>query len=282
MTDTPTTPTPGSDDYNLQMAALSRAGRDGPVDTPEFQNAVPEMPEDGHAKFYDAKTGVYNWQAHAKELSWKLSQQKPSSQQVSPQKPAEAAPQEPVDQTPQVSNEIQDVFTRANTSLDALRNELLNSGQLAETTVSALEKAGVPADLVREYATLYADRLKQEQEAAINEAGGQEQWDLLSKWAETNLDQGRKQHINALLNSTNWRDGLTLLKAAYGASPQGAEAGLVTTGSAIGAGALAFASIAEQTEAMSNPLYSKDPAYRAKVAARIAATRKAGGFRYTY
>ena len=35
---------------------------------------IPALPETGSDKFYDAKTGAYNWEGHAKEAEFKLSQ----------------------------------------------------------------------------------------------------------------------------------------------------------------------------------------------------------------
>jgi hypothetical protein len=57
------------------------------------------MPDGGHEKFYDATTGIYNWQAHAVEVEYQRDQARgkgepaPVTIPTTPQAAAEGAPE---------------------------------------------------------------------------------------------------------------------------------------------------------------------------------------------
>lgn len=147
-----------------------------------------------------------------------------------------------------------------------------NEGKLSDATLKTLEDAGVSqADVKAFVAGQQAVAASQRADLATA-VNGEENLTTLLEWAKTGLTAGEIAAYNTMLSTDN-RDGakalLTQFAAKYTAE-YGQEGNRVVAANGAASGAVqAFASSAEVTAAMRSPLYQNDPAYRAKVAARL-------------
>ncbi|MGH2619836.1 MAG: hypothetical protein ACRDHG_04610, partial [Anaerolineales bacterium] len=81
---------------------------------------APAMPDGGFAKFWDASKAAYNWEGHARELAWKLSNKADSK--ADPKAPNPAATKGEVGDT-----EAAKVAAAAGVNMDAI-NDAIASG----------------------------------------------------------------------------------------------------------------------------------------------------------
>ena len=105
-----------------------------------------------------------------------------------------------------------------------------------------------------------------------NSIGGVDNYNAMSEWAGENLTDGDLQAYNDIVERGSVEQARVAVKGMYaqflgagGAAPtlsQGATSGV--------AGAKAFGSAVQMVEAMQDPRYKSDPAYRTQVEKRIA------------
>lgn len=238
------TPAPGTAEYNQMMAArYENQGGSGQnqQDFSQYAN-TPAMPDFGLEKFYNKQTGEYDYANHIKELNYRLDQTKTQPQQ-------------------------QEGFSPLN--FEDIASTFQNSGKLSDEQYAAIERVGIPREVVDEYFRLQSQVSSLEQQVAIQYAGGQETVNQMFAWAKQNLTKQEIDQYNAALASPNWRMAIDSLKArsGIGAKPAGPE--LVDGTGTVPQGELAFASKAEMVKAMSDPRYRDDPAYRNMVRRRV-------------
>ena len=149
-------------------------------------------------------------------------------------------------------------------NIDDLRTQIIEHGALTDDQKKALvEKGRVPEMLVDEYVELAKFRLEQTTADAIDYAGGAEDWNAISKWASDNLEASEKQHVNGLLAGTDYKLGIDLIKTKMA---QGGVESQLISGDRPGGGSVAgFASRKEMTDAINDPKYKTDGAYRTEV-----------------
>lgn len=108
----------------------------------------PQMPDGGVEKFWDAKGGTYNWEAHAKELAW---QQRQKAGQPAPKAdtppPAEAQTNETAEQ----------VAERAGVDIEAANRAIMETGKIDDANAEKLRAVGIPQDVIDNYARQVRD-----------------------------------------------------------------------------------------------------------------------------
>lgn len=225
-------------------------------------------------------------------------QDKGQQLQVQPERPADG--QQPVQQqptqqqqTPPPAPEQQQTPPAEEDKPDPrftpYTEELTKNGKLsAESITKAAKEFGVSEKVVQAYvdaqaATLAANNdagnraLHDSQIGAVKEvAGGDQQWNDYREWATAN-DEGSLRLISDAVNGNSPEVSKIVVKAAmdkaraqgWGGGPRDA------TNSAQGGGQVAatgFKSAAEQSAALNDPKYRRDPAYRAEVDKKIIAS----------
>lgn len=168
--------------------------------------------------------------------------------------------------------------TDAGVDLNTAIAEIAKDGKMSEKTVAALKAKGIEpaqAELVVQGLKANADKFAQD----ISEpAGGLENYNKMREWAKANVDAAELAGFDKAILSG---DPALAKLAVRGLAAQFAEAAgndpsLVTGASVPGVpGIKPFASNAQMVEAMSNPKYETDEAYRAEVHRRIEAGLKA-------
>ena len=203
------------------------------------------------------------------ELEKKLGEQsQPTKESVDPVSKAE------VKQEEQPKSDL-DIATKAVDSaglnMETLSEEFAKDGKLADGSYKSLEKAGIPKEYVDRFIAGQQAIADQQSASVKNMVGGAEAYDSMSEWASNNLSETEKQAYNTAVNSKDLEAvklAVVGLKARY-AQATGSEPKLVE-GKASPSGEQGFDSWAQVTQAMSDPRYSKDPAYQAEVKNKLA------------
>lgn len=156
-------------------------------------------------------------------------------------------------------------------AIEAAQAEFAEKGELSEASYETLAKAGYPKDIVDRYIegqkALAATVTKQLNDAA----GGEEQFQKMATWASTNLPADKITELNKAFDSADVNTAVMAvetLKTAYeeanGVTPK------LVSGSKVGSSADVYESWAQVTADMGKPEYASDPAFRAKVEAKLA------------
>jgi len=158
---------------------------------------------------------------------------------------------------------------QAKLDLDAMSDYFTQHGTLSEEHYAALEKAGIPRSYVDSYIDGVVAKFEAERNALLNKVGGEEQFNSMVEWAKANLSRDEIDAYNRAVESTD----LTVvenavLSLAYRYQKEvGRDPKLLGGGNASSSG---FQSVAQLIEAMKDPRYEKDPAYRREVEQRLA------------
>jgi hypothetical protein len=262
-------PKPGSPEYNAMMVARADAGTGQPSGDgtdPAVSTSIPTMPEGGFEKFYDKKTGAYNWQAHAKEAEFKLAQKggkKPDGQAAKPNQlelGTEAGDQAAAD-----------IVAKAGLDINELGSQIRTAGDISDEAKAKLVEQGIPAELIEDYVSLAKYRIENETASALTYIGGEDEWKALNEWATANLSKAEQATYNEMLQGEGWKVAIDTLKAKRAAAKPGAKEGNLRTGNVnASSSATGYASKAEMTRDIQDPKYKTDPAFRRMVAQRIA------------
>ena len=144
-------------------------------------------------------------------------------------------------------------------------------GELSAESYAKLAAAGFDKGIVDNYINGQKAVMAQYETAVVSEVGGSEKYSEMVAWAKANMPDAEINAYNAAVSSG---DVAQAKLAVLGLSAKfqkavGSEPRLVQgrTNSASGD---VFESTAQLTEAMRDPRYAKDPAYRAKVQAKLA------------
>ena len=152
-----------------------------------------------------------------------------------------------------------------------------NEGQISEETMERFTEMS-STDLVEAYMAIrernpdidgggYSEDLSDaEMNQVYNSAGGETEYNNLTSWAAQNLDESKMDAFNDIIdrgNATSIQIAVAGLRAEYEAQ-EGYE-GRMLTGKAARSSGDIFRSQAEVVQAMNDPKYDRDPAYRQDV-----------------
>lgn len=147
-------------------------------------------------------------------------------------------------------------------------------GRLDDAHYEELEKEGVPREVVDAYiagVTSSKGAAKEVVDAIKASVGGEESFQRLANWARENLPKEEIIAYNKAIDTGDpdiMRMAVERLKARYDAVY--GKAPKLVAGTPTNPSGDVFRSTAEVVAAMRDPRYSKDPAYRADVEAKLA------------
>jgi hypothetical protein len=184
-------------------------------------------------------------------------------------KPAEAKPQDtPADQpTDQVDQELQS----KGLNLADFNAEFAEKGELSPQSYDALEKAGYPRNYVDQFidgqkarAALYESEVK----AA---AGGSETFNEMVEWAKANLTPADINAYNAAIDSGDQAKAKLAVSGVFQkfSSARPSEPSLFKGATSSASSSDVYESIAQMQKDMASADYKSDPAFRAKVQAKL-------------
>ena len=241
-------PNPESDEYHQQMVEKAEAAQNPQTTEVDFSRPA-WLPD----KFKTPEDMVKSYG----ELERRLSGGDPVEE--------EEQLQEAEDNIGQAEKAV----TEAGLDFSALVDEYSETGELSDSSFEALSQSGIPKGVVEAFISGQEAKTEIIQKNAFDLVGGEEQYTQMLNWAENNLSEQEINAFNANLESqdiaaTNFAiKGLfTQYAMASGVAPNLVQGtGQITSGS--------FRSIAEMKEAMKDPKYKSDPAYRAEVAQKL-------------
>lgn len=190
------------------------------------------------------------------ELQKKLgSQEKPADKQ------AEAVEMD--------EDRAEELINKAGLDLDEFSDYYAENGELSEDHYEALEKAGIPREYVDNYIDGVRAAAEQHRDNIMEKVGGQEQFQAMSKWAVANLSRAELVAYNKAVESGDMTvvENAVLGLAYRYQQEVGRDPKLIGGANAVGSG---FQSVAQLVEAMKDPRYEKDPAYRRDIEQRLA------------
>jgi hypothetical protein len=199
--------------------------------------------------------------------AWKK-QSKPADPPADPK----AAPPDPKTATPQQAAET---VTKAGLDMNALSQEWAEKGELSAESLSALEKAGINRNVVDAYVEGQKAQAAQLDQRLAESVGGQDNLEATLEWAKGALSPEEKDAANAALQSGNEAAAKLLLTGLNHRrlAEVGREPAFVAGRSSPGRGDVqGYQSTAQMVADMSTRAYKTDPAFRAEVERRLAAT----------
>jgi len=160
--------------------------------------------------------------------------------------------------------------------LNAAAAEWNTNGELSEETMSSLVEMS-SEDLVAAYIESQANQqpvgveLNEQQIQSIKQTvGGEAEYDALVGWAGENLDSSSIDAFDSLVESGNAKAIELAVAGLYSMyEAQNGSDGQMISGKAPTSNGETFRSQAEVVEAMSDPRYDRDPAYRDEVIAKL-------------
>ena len=278
MTTPENTPAPekGTPEYNEMMAQKyeNQGQEDAKANAQEF---APTRPENVPEKFWDAKTGQVNTEAllasyAALETKQSQGSDKAEDNQAAAEETNDDAAREAVAAAGLDWQEVSDHIQANDFTLSSEHREALN-------------KSGIPDEIIDGHLELLRGSQELALARTVDYAGGQENLNMILQKATTELAEDEIKRFNELLAGPNWKMAIDALGARFipgGIQREAANGqGLFSqfSGATPGGPTVAFQSQREQNEAINKRdengrrLYDIDPAYRAQVRQRIAASQ---------
>lgn len=247
----------------------------------EAENAV-VAPEPGSPEYEAAMVAKVDENA-AKAVSDAAGAPVEAPKEVSEEAPADKAegteekkPEGEAEKTPEgekkeEATEAEKAVEAAGLDYNALQAEW-EAGGLSEDSYKALEKVGFGKDIVDQHIAGLEALAELTIMHAAEAAGGREQLEAMQGWAKNVLSPAEIDSYNKAVSGSreDMTQAITALRSRYEAE-YGRQPGLIGGRNAVAA-VPGYSSRSEMTADMRNPQYSKDPAFRAKVASKIAAT----------
>lgn len=203
--------------------------------------------------------------------------------QQSAKKPAEAPseqqkPKVPTDPNLEIEKKDEQVdaakaaVENAGLDWDGLNTKWATAGELEDTDYEALEKGGIPRHIVDQFIQGQIASAKIMRAEVTGTVGGEEKYGELMAWAGENLSAEEIASFNKIAKGSDLgalKIAVAGLKARYDADG-GSEPNLINGDAS--AGNVGYKSESEMKADMAKPEYHKDPAFRAKVMAKLRAT----------
>ena len=167
--------------------------------------------------------------------------------------------------------EVKEETNKTNNSLEPYYKEFADAGTLSEKSYTDLAKMGLDKNLVDGYIAGQKAIAEAEVKQVQSIVGGEEKYKQLLDWSTKNLNEAEATAFNELLDTGSIEQvKLAVSAIANRAGISGQEKPTMFEGDTTASTADAFESIAQVTQAMNDPRYDKDPAYRKQVEMKIA------------
>lgn len=168
------------------------------------------------------------------------------------------------------ATEVKQAVENAGVDFDSLQSEYDEKGEIGEEAYKKLADAGFPQDLVNSWIQGQEALANNYQNSIYESVGGKEAYSEMTKWAGENLSESEVSAFDRAVGSGDIdmvKLAVTGLQTKY-QSAEGTDPSLVGGQSSNSTGGN-YGSWAEVTQAMSDPRYNNDPAYRQSVSAKL-------------
>jgi hypothetical protein len=153
--------------------------------------------------------------------------------------------------------------------LDKFYEEFADTGELSEKSYTDLAKQGLDKTLVDTYIEGQKLVAETNTKAIQDIAGGKEEYTELMDWASKNLTAPETKVFNDMVDSGDIETAKFAVQGLISKSGANPKQPSLFEGTSDAVSKDAFASVAQVTEAMNDPRYDKDPAYRKLVEEKI-------------
>jgi len=247
----------GEDSQEHIDAMVAKSEGDSPQTPDNQESTVDERPEWLPEKFKTPEDMAKSYAA----LEKKMSGGKDTEAKVDESTPTEIPSNE----------DAKEVAEKAGLDFDAMQLEYGSNGQLSDETYEAINKSGIPRDVVDSYIAGQEALATSLRTDMFSSVGGEENYGSMMQWASNNLD---KAEVNAYNNVMGTSDPAQIQLAVRGLHAQyqadtGSNPSLISGETTANAGSK-FESVAQVTAAMRDPKYKTDPAFRKTVEAKLA------------
>lgn len=245
------------DDQAHIDAMVAKANGDAPQTPENPESDTDERPEWLPEKFKTPEDMAKSYAA----LEKKMSGGKEPEAETADETPAEIP----------TNDDAKEAATNAGLDFDALQTEYGSNGGLSDETYEAINKSGIPRDVVDSYIAgqeALATRIRTDMFSTV---GGEENYGNIMQWASSSLDKAEVDAYNNVMGTSDPAQiqlAVRGLNAKYQAE-NGSNPSLLSGETTANAGTK-FESVAQVTEAMRNPKYKTDPAFRKQVEAKLA------------
>jgi hypothetical protein len=177
-------------------------------------------------------------------------------------------------QTPHPTlQDAKEAVTKEGLDFDKYYNEYLENDTLSEDSFKELNEKGMSPEMVSSWIEGQNAISDQVADMAYSSVGGKEQYNSILEWAGKSLSEKEIGVFNSALEHGTVDESLFVIKSlnaqyqvANGSSPN------LMQGSTGVSGSGAFSSLAQMSEAMRDPKYGTDPAYREEVTRKLEAS----------
>lgn len=167
---------------------------------------------------------------------------------------------------PEVQQEVQE----AEKTLEPFYAEYAEAGQLSEKSYDDLAKMGFDKNLVDGYIAGQTAIADNEARMVKETVGGEENYSKMIEWAGQNLSEAEQEAFNSTLDNGSVEQVKLAVSAIANRAGISGEAKPEMVEGEVNVIPDVFGSIQQVTDAMNDPRYDKDPAYRKQVELKLA------------
>jgi len=175
-------------------------------------------------------------------------------------------------QDEQKQEEVKEELKESPVDFKKFEQEFFESGDLSEESYKELQENGFPKNVVDNYLAGVKAQADTQAQEVFNVVDGEENYTQMVEWADKNLSDDEKRVFNQSVTSNDITQAKFAVEALYSRFTK-AEGGrpqrVIHGGKVPQSNSGSFQSRAEVTEAMSNPKYESDPAFRAEVQRKL-------------
>lgn len=244
---------------NTQSVVIkaTQAGSEAPTPTPK---ADPNRPAWLPQKFKNEEELAKAYGELEKKLSGGKAPETPPAKSEEQQKPL------PTDLSIKAAEKaVED----AGLNFDEFTQEVATKGTLSPESYAKLEAKGYPKNIV----DIHIQGIQALQERSVNEVlkdvGGREGYDKIAQWASVNVPKDQLEAYNRAVSGTDIAVAKLALQGLQAQYAKSVEPNFLRQGESVRGKGDVFRSTAEMVEAMRDPRYAKDPAYRNDIAEKL-------------
>ncbi len=158
-----------------------------------------------------------------------------------------------------------------NEAINGAHAEWDERGELSAETYDSLAQSGISRDMVDMYIQGMQSQANSEESSLKNLVGGDENYSRMSEWAVNTLSNAEQEEFDEVVTSGSSSAAKLAIQGMYArySNESGSFAPLLNGTKADSPASQTFRSTAQVKEAMSDPRYQSDPAYRNRVAERL-------------
>lgn len=167
--------------------------------------------------------------------------------------------------------DLQKQKDESNIDFTKYEQEFFNNGELSEDSYKELEEQGFSKDVINRYIEGTQALAEKQAQEVFEVVGGEEEYQKVIEWAGDNLTDEEKQIYNQAVESGNISQAKFAVEALYGRynRNEGQKPSVIQGKTPQTNTSAKFNSRQEVTEAMNNPKYQTDPAFRAEVIRKL-------------